>query len=368
MQKKINAALLSVFYKNGLEPIVHELHKQGITIYSTGGTQDFIEKLGIKVIPVESLTGFPSIFGGRVKTLHPLVFGGILAKRDDEQHVAEMKQFQIPEIDLVIVDLYPFEETVKNSTDEKAIIEKIDVGGPSMIRAAAKNFNDCTVVASKNDYPLLLEILSTQNGATTLLQRKQFAIKAFDVCTAYDNAISAYFNSIAIETPFNKEKKSLRYGENPHQKAVFYGNLNEPFKQLHGKELSYNNLADVDAACNLIAEFKDSKEIVFAIIKHSNVCGIASRETIKASWDAALAGDPESAFGGVLVTNGKIDTATATAINEIFFEVIIAPAFEDEALKILQSKKNRILLQQLAAKTGPSNENHFKWFINTRYR
>ena len=348
MQKKINAALLSVFYKNGLEPIVHELHKQGITIYSTGGTQDFIEKLGIKVIPVESLTGFPSIFGGRVKTLHPLVFGGILAKRDDEQHVAEMKQFQIPEIDLVIVDLYPFEETVKNSTDEKAIIEKIDVGGPSMIRAAAKNFNDCTVVASNNDYPLLPEILSTQNGATTLLQRKQFAIKAFDVCTAYDNAISAYFNSIAIETPFNKEKKSLRYGENPHQKAVFYGNLNEPFKQLHGKELSYNNLADVDAACNLIAEFRDSKEIVFAIIKHSNVCGVAGRATIKASWDAALAGDPESAFGGVLVTNGKIDTATATAINEIFFEVIIAPAYEDEALSILQSKKNRILLQQLA--------------------
>ena len=204
MQKKINAALLSVFYKNGLEPIVHELHKQGITIYSTGGTQDFIEKLGIKVIPVESLTGFPSIFGGRVKTLHPLVFGGILAKRDDEQHVAEMKQFQIPEIDLVIVDLYPFEETVKNSTDEKAIIEKIDVGGPSMIRAAAKNFNDCTVGAAQNDYPLLLEILYTQNGTTTRSQRKQFDIKAFDVCTAYDNAISAYFNSNNIETSINK--------------------------------------------------------------------------------------------------------------------------------------------------------------------
>lgn len=227
--KKINAALISVFYKDGLENIIHELNNQGSIIYSTGGTLEFIEKLGVKAIAVESLTGFPSILSGRVKTLHPLVFGGILGKRNDAKHIAEMKQYNIPEIDLVIVDLYPFEETVKSTTDENAIIEKIDVGGPSMIRAAAKNFNDTVVVASKNDYTLLVEILSSQNGATNLEQRKHFAVKAFDVCTAYDNAISSYFNGIAIDTPFNKEKKILRYGENPHQQAVFYGNLNELF-------------------------------------------------------------------------------------------------------------------------------------------
>ncbi|MGB3236326.1 MAG: bifunctional phosphoribosylaminoimidazolecarboxamide formyltransferase/IMP cyclohydrolase [Ferruginibacter sp.] len=348
MQKKINAALISVFYKDGLENIIHELNNQGSIIYSTGGTLEFIEKLGVKAIAVESLTGFPSILSGRVKTLHPLVFGGILGKRNDAKHIAEMKQYNIPEIDLVIVDLYPFEETVKSTTDENAIIEKIDVGGPSMIRAAAKNFNDTVVVASKNDYTLLVEILSSQNGATNLEQRKHFAVKAFDVCTAYDNAISSYFNGIAIDTPFNKEKKILRYGENPHQQAVFYGNLNELFLQLHGKELSYNNLADVDAALGLMAEFENGNETVFAIIKHSNVCGIAAKKTTKESWDAALAGDPESAFGGVLVTNSRLDKATAEAINEIFFEVIIAPSFDDAALKVLQSKKNRIILQLLA--------------------
>ena len=342
MKKKINSALISVFYKDGLENIINNLHKLGVTIYSTGGTQDFIEKLGVKCVPVESLTSYPSILGGRVKTLHPSVFGGILGKRNDEAHVAEMKEYNIPEMDLVIVDLYPFEETVKSTTDENLIIEKIDIGGPSMIRAAAKNHRDVVVVAAKNDYGLLEEILENQNGETTLDQRRMFAIKAFDVCTAYDNAISAYFNSIAIDTPFNKEKKLLRYGENPHQPATFFGNLNEIFSQLHGKELSYNNLVDVDAAVHLIKEFDNT---TFAIIKHTNVCGIAQADSLKAAWDKALAGDPESAFGGVLVCNQSVDIETATAINELFFEVLIAPSFNADALAKLQTKKNRILLQ-----------------------
>lgn len=343
MNKKIQSALISVFYKDGLEPIVKTLSDLGVTIYSTGGTQSFIEKLGIKVVPVEDLTSYPSILGGRVKTLHPLVFGGILGKRDDETHVAEMKQYKIPEIDLVIVDLYPFEETVASTTDEKAIIEKIDIGGPSMIRGAAKNHKDVVVVANKADYSLLNNILTEQKGETSLEQRRTFAIKAFDVCTAYDTAISNYFHGLSVLTPFNKEEKAMRYGENPHQKAAFFGNLNELFDQLNGKELSYNNLVDVDAAVQLIKEFTDT---TFAIIKHTNVCGVAQRATVKESWDAALAGDPESAFGGVLVCNGTIDKATADAINEIFFEVLIAPAYNEDALTVLKSKKNRILLQQ----------------------
>ncbi|MBC7868411.1 MAG: bifunctional phosphoribosylaminoimidazolecarboxamide formyltransferase/IMP cyclohydrolase [Gloeobacteraceae cyanobacterium ES-bin-316] len=364
MQKKIQSALISVFYKDGLEKIIAQLQKQGVSIYSTGGTQDFIEKLGVKCIPVESLTGYPSILGGRVKTLHPSVFGGILAKRNDDTHLKEMKEFNIPEMDLVIVDLYPFEETVKSTTDENLIIEKIDIGGPSMIRAAAKNHRDVVVVAAKNDYALLVNILEEQNGETSLEQRRMFAIKAFDVCTAYDTAISSYFNSIHIETPFHKEKNTLRYGENPHQPASFFGNLGEVFAQLNGKELSYNNLVDVDAAINLIKEFKTSavepgfqvfptgvpiaigmEGAVFAIIKHTNVCGMAAKASVKEAWDAALAGDPESAFGGVLICNKEIDIATATAINEIFFEVLIAPSFHEEALQILKSKKNRIVLQ-----------------------
>jgi phosphoribosylaminoimidazolecarboxamide formyltransferase/IMP cyclohydrolase len=342
MNKKIQSALISVFYKDGLEPIVKLLSELGITIYSTGGTQTFIEKLGIKVIPVENLTSYPSILGGRVKTLHPSVFGGILGKRDDATHLAEMKQYDIPEIDLVIVDLYPFEETVASTTDEKAIIEKIDIGGPSMIRGAAKNHKDVAVVANKADYTLLEKILSEQKGETTLEQRRMFAIKAFDVCTAYDTAISNYFHQLTITTPFNKEEKIMRYGENPHQKAAFFGNLNELFDQLNGKELSYNNLVDVDAAVQLINEFTDT---TFAIIKHTNVCGVAQRSTVKESWDAALAGDPESAFGGVLVCNATVDKTTADAINEIFFEVLIAPSFNEDTLTVLKSKKNRILLK-----------------------
>ena len=345
--KKIKAALISVFYKEGLGEIAETLHQQGVAIYSTGGTREFIEQFNIPCVPIESLTGFPSILGGRVKTLHPLVFGGILGKRNDEVHLQEMKQYEIPEFDLVIVDLYPFEETVKNfegniAEDESPIIEKIDIGGPSMIRAAAKNHQDVTVVASKNDYPLLQEILNNQQGQTTYEQRRFFAVKAFDVCSHYDNAISNYFNNASFITPFNKEKRILRYGENPHQSASFYGNLNEVFTQLNGKELSYNNLVDVDAAIQLIKEFDAT---TFAIIKHTNVCGIAQGVTLKAAWDKALAGDPESAFGGVLICNTAVDIETATAINELFFEVLIAPSFNDEAMTILKSKKNRILLQ-----------------------
>ncbi|MBS4064783.1 MAG: bifunctional phosphoribosylaminoimidazolecarboxamide formyltransferase/IMP cyclohydrolase [Chitinophagaceae bacterium] len=356
--KKIQSALISVFYKDGLDSLVQLLHQQGVTIYSTGGTQAFIEKLGVPVVPVEDLTSYPSILGGRVKTLHPSVFGGILGKRDDEQHLAEMKQFKIPEIDLVIVDLYPFEETVASTTDEKAIIEKIDIGGPSMIRAAAKNHKDVVVLAAKKEYAVLEEMLRVQNGETSYEQRRSFAIKAFDVCTAYDTAISNYFHQSAIETAFNKEEKILRYGENPHQTARFYGNLEELFTQLNGKELSYNNLVDVDAAMQLIREFTST---TFAIIKHTNVCGVAQRSAVKESWDAALAGDPESAFGGVLVCNGEIDKATADAINEIFFEVLIAPSFSEEALTILRSKKNRILLQLQAQ---PTAKDQFKSLLN----
>lgn len=350
MQKKIQSALISVFYKDGLAPLAQELQAQGITIYSTGGTQQFLEDAGIACVPVESLTTYPSILGGRVKTLHPVVFGGILGKRDDAQHIAEMLQYSIPEIDLVIVDLYPFEETLKNTTEEKLIIEKIDIGGPSMIRAAAKNHKDVTVIAAKDDYAVLQNILHEQAGSTTLEQRKAFAAKAFEVVMNYDIAISNYFNPSSTTFQTSSTKQVLRYGENPHQTATFYGDLKEVFTQLNGKELSYNNLVDVDAAIQLVKEFPNSPlgaggEFVFGIIKHTNVCGIALRDTVKNSWDAALAGDPESAFGGVLVSNGTIDKATAEAINEIFFEVLVAPAFDEDALTVLKSKRNRILLQ-----------------------
>jgi phosphoribosylaminoimidazolecarboxamide formyltransferase / IMP cyclohydrolase len=372
MEKKIKAALISVFYKDGLENIVQQLHNLGITIYSTGGTQKFIEDLKIPCVAVESLTTYPSILGGRVKTLHPAIFGGILGKRDDAQHIAEMQQYHIPEIDLVIVDLYPFEETVATTDNEALIIEKIDIGGPSMIRGAAKNHKDVVVVAAKKDYTLLEEILKEQKGVTTIEQRRMFAIKAFDVCTGYDLAISNYFNNTDFINPFNKQKTVLRYGENPHQQGIFYGNQDEIFDKLHGKELSYNNLVDVDAAIQIIAEFEEDasnnsplgdggRAIVFAIIKHTNVCGIAARSTVKEAWGAALAGDPESAFGGVLVCNGVIDKATAVAINEIFFEVLIAPAFDEDALDILKTKKNRILLVQ---KNSAATASQYKSVLN----
>lgn len=357
MQKKIQSALISVFYKDGLTPLAQQLHKAGVTIYSTGGTQQFLEDAGIPCVAVESLTTYPSILGGRVKTLHPVVFGGILGKRDDVQHIAEMKEYNIPDIDLVIVDLYPFEETLRNTTDEKLIIEKIDIGGPSMIRAAAKNHKDVTVIAAKDDYAVLLDILEKQDNTIAIEQRKSFAAKAFQVVMNYDIAINNYFNpdNTAIQT--TAAKQVLRYGENPHQQAVFYGDLTERFTQLNGKELSYNNLVDVDAAIQLIQEFNgDKSDAVFAIIKHTNVCGAAKRSTVKESWDAALAGDPESAFGGVLVCNQTIDKITAEAINEIFFEVLIAPDFDATALEVLKSKKNRILLSLHASTTIASNQ------------
>lgn len=345
MMKKISSALISVFYKDGLEPLVRALAAQDVTIYSTGGTQKFIEELGLKVVPVEQLTSYPSILGGRVKTLHPLVFGGILGRRANPVDKEEMQQYGIPELDLVIVDLYPFQETVASTSEEALIIEKIDIGGPSMIRGAAKNFSDVMVLASKDDYQPLLHILEKQNGETTLEQRKSFAAKAFSIVAEYDIAISNYFNPAhTFSTNKPVEKKDLRYGENPHQAAAFYGDLSQCFDQLNGKEISYNNLVDVDAAVELIGEF-DKQETVFAIIKHTNVCGVAARTTVFEAWKDALAGDPESAFGGVLVCNKTIDRATAEAINEIFFEVLLAPSFEEDALQLLKSKKNRILLQ-----------------------
>jgi phosphoribosylaminoimidazolecarboxamide formyltransferase/IMP cyclohydrolase len=351
MNKKISAVLISVFYKDGLETLVQTLHDQNVTIYSTGGTQQFIEALNIPCIPVESVTNYPSILGGRVKTLHPKIFGGILGRRNLEQDLQEMKEYEIPSIDLVIVDLYPFEEvlaaqmqkvsSIGGDLEEALIIEKIDIGGPSMIRAAAKNFSDLTVLASKEDYAVLENLLTVQNGETTLDQRKAFAAKAFKVVMDYDIAISNYFNT---------QTSHLRYGENPHQTASFTGKLNNIFTQLHGKELSYNNLVDVDAAVQLIqdASSNSSKgeepEMIFGIIKHTNVCGIASKTTLIDAWKNALAGDPESAFGGVLVTNGIINKEVAVAIHEIFFEVLIAKNFDVDALEILQQKKNRILL------------------------
>ncbi|PWT70297.1 MAG: bifunctional phosphoribosylaminoimidazolecarboxamide formyltransferase/IMP cyclohydrolase PurH [Bacteroidetes bacterium] len=360
MNKKIQSALISVFYKEGLEDIVRLLHSLDIQIYSTGGTQQFIEKLDVPCVPVESLTSYPSILGGRVKTLHPSVFGGILGRRDNETDLMEMKQFKIPEIDLVIVDLYPFEETVASTKEEKLIIEKIDIGGPSMIRAAAKNFKDLVVVASKSEYSLLGQMLKEQDGATTIEQRRRFAAKAFQVVAHYDIAIYNYFHpenewKVLNEAP----QHTLRYGENPHQKGLFYGDWNKIFNQLHGKEISYNNLVDIDAAIQLIREFKTTS---FAIIKHTNVCGIASRPSVADAWRDALAGDPESAFGGVLICNAAIDKATADAISEIFFEVLIAPSFEQDALKILQSKKNRILLQ--LAPNAPVAKSMYKSVLN----
>ncbi|ASZ10550.1 bifunctional phosphoribosylaminoimidazolecarboxamide formyltransferase/IMP cyclohydrolase [Chitinophaga pendula] len=349
MQKQIKSALISVFYKDNLEAIVKKLGEQGVTIYSTGGTQKFIEEQGVKCVAVEDLTAYPSILGGRVKTLHPKVFGGILARREQGQDLDQLQQYEIPEIDLVIVDLYPFEETVKTTSEEQAIIEKIDIGGVSLIRAAGKNHKDVVIVASKDQYADLEQVLISNNGATTLEERRAFAAKAFEVCAHYDVAIAQWFLRDGGSANFQVSKPQgqvMRYGENPHQRGVFYGDLSEIFEQLHGKELSYNNLVDVDAACQLIAEFK---ETTFAVIKHTNVCGIASRGTLKVAWEEALAGDKESAFGGVLVCNAQVDKETAASISEIFFEILIAPGFDEEALTILKGKKNRILLQQRKA-------------------
>ncbi len=364
MQKKIKSALISVYNKEGLQSIIPLFQKHNIIIYSTGGTQKFIEENGGKCIAVETLTGYPSILGGRVKTLHPVVFGGFLARRDVENDLKEMQQYNIPEIDLVMVDLYPFEETVKSTNDEAAIIEKIDIGGPSMIRAAAKNFNSVTVIADKNDYKALEKILSERNAETSLEERKDFARKAFDICSRYDIAISNYFNKTSFADPFGATKKILRYGENPHQAGSFIGNINEIFEQLHGKELSYNNLVDVDAALQLMNEFSEKPKnsfSTFAIIKHTNVCGTAQRENVSESFAAALAGDPESAFGGVLITNSPVDNKTAEALKDLFFEVLIAPSFDEDALLVLKAKKNRILLK---LKEFPKENQQTKTLLN----
>jgi phosphoribosylaminoimidazolecarboxamide formyltransferase/IMP cyclohydrolase len=349
MRKKIKSALVSVYYKDQLDSIVKELGRLGVQIYSTGGTQTFIESLGVSVTAVEDLTSYPSILGGRVKTLHPKVFGGILGRRDNSSDQQEMAQFGIPEIDLVIVDLYPFEETVAAGSSEEDIIEKIDIGGISLIRAAAKNYNDTIIVSSKNDYATLLQLLQEKGGESDLADRKQFAAKAFMTSSHYDTHIFNYFNREFNFEVFKKselESKVLRYGENPHQKGVFYGKLEEIFDVLNGKELSYNNLVDVDASINLVAEFS---EPTVAIIKHTNSCGLASRETICEAYKAAFACDTTSAFGGVIAVNRTIDVATANELNSLFFEVLTAPDYEEEALTILKSKKNRILLRQKVA-------------------
>lgn len=342
--KKIQSALLSVFSKDGLEPIVRELHKNEVTIYSTGGTETFIKNLGIPVVPVEDVTSFPSILGGRVKTLHPKIFGGILNRQNHEGDVQQMKEFDIPQIDLVIVDLYPFEKTVASGASEADIIEKIDIGGISLIRAAAKNFQDTVIVPSVNEYNLFLQMLVENNGSTTLAQRRLLATKAFHVSSHYDGAIFNYFNEADDALKISHaDGIELRYGENPHQKGHFFGEFDQLFEKLHGKELSYNNLLDVDAAVNLMNEFKGDQP-TFAILKHNNACGVAQRSTMKAAYLDALAGDPTSAFGGVLIANGTIDVATAEEINQLFCEVVIAPAYEAAAIEILKEKKNRIIL------------------------
>lgn len=345
--KKIKSALISVFYKDGLEPIVRKLHENDVRIYSTGGSKAFIEDLGIPVYTVEGLTGFPEILGGRVKTLHPKIFGGILNRRDNTTDQREINKFEIPEIDLVIVDLYPFEATVASGAEHQDIIEKIDIGGISLIRAAAKNFKDVLIVPTVELYADLLACLEENQCATTLANRQRFAMHAFAVSSHYDTHIHNYFASLSNEDTAlrisENRSHALRYGENPHQKGVFFGDLTAFFDQLHGKELSYNNLLDVDAAINLIRDFKNAAP-TFGILKHNNACGFASRATTKEAYEAALAADPVSAFGGILVTNATIDLATAELINDLFCEVVIAPAFDDAALELLKSKKNRILL------------------------
>ncbi len=347
--KKIKNALISVFHKDGLDQILSKLNQEGVSFYSTGGTQEFIESLGFPCNSVEGLTGYPSILGGRVKTLHPKVFGGILSRRENDSDHRQLAEYEIPEIDLVIVDLYPFRETVASGADEQSIIEKIDIGGISLIRAAAKNFKDVVIVASKEQYTPFFELLNENGVNTTLEDRKWFAKEAFAVSSGYDSAIFNYFDG-GEGSYFRQavdQAKILRYGENPHQKGFFYGNFEDAFEQLQGKEISYNNLLDIDAAVNLINEFD---EITFAILKHNNACGIASRPTVSEAWNDALAGDPVSAFGGVLITNGIIDKAAAEEINKIFFEVILAPDYDTDALEILMQKKNRIILIQKTIK------------------
>ncbi len=334
MKKKIKSALISVYKKEGLDNIVSELKRLGIVIYSTGGTLEYLNQKGIEATAVEELTKYPSILGGRVKTLHPKVFGGILARRDNENDKLQLAEYQIPEIDLIIVDLYPFKETLEAQKSEQEIIEKIDIGGISLIRAGAKNFSDVLIISSSIQYKELFQILNNNNGETTIETRKKFAGEAFTVSSEYDKEINSFFIG---------ESKILKYGENPHQKAKFIGDFDKIFEQIHGKEISYNNLLDIDAAIGIISEFN---ETTFAVLKHNNPCGLASRNTLLEAWKDALAGDPVSAFGGVIVTNKTVDDQTAEEINKIFFEVIIAPGYSEKALEFLKQKKNRIILIQ----------------------
>ena len=360
--KKIKSALLSVYYKDNLAPIVKVLAEHGVEIYSTGGTQKFIEELGVNVIPVEDLTSYPSIFGGRVKTLHPKIFGGILHRRELAEDREQASEFEIPEIDLVIVDLYPFEETVAAGEQEQDIIEKIDIGGISLIRAAAKNFKDVTIISSREQYGDLEQILKDKNCGTELSDRRNFAAKAFDISSHYDTAIFNYFNqkeNIANFKQSERKSEVLRYGENPHQEGVFYGDLENMFDQLNGKALSYNNLVDIDAAVNLIEEFKGEK--AFAILKHTNACGIATGISTQEAYLKAFAADTVSAFGGVLITNNNVDLEAAEELHKLFFEVLIAPSFSDQALNLLKAKKNRILLLQ---KVDLKGKKQFKSLLN----
>ena len=347
--KRIKTALVSVYHKDGLDAIIRRLAEEGVEFLSTGGTRHFIESLGYACHAVEDLTGYPSILGGRVKTLHPKVFGGILCRRELEEDRQQVTKYEIPEIDLVIVDLYPFEDTVASGADAQSIIEKIDIGGISLIRAAAKN--DVVIVASKAQYKPFLDIITEKGAVTTREERRWFAKEAFAVSSHYDSAIFGWFdgNDNSAFRYAAEQPKALRYGENPHQKGIFFGDFDQMFEQIHGKEISYNNLLDINAAVDLIDEFKG--ETTFAILKHNNACGLASRPVLVDAWRAALAGDPVSAFGGVLVTNAVVDRATAEEINNLFFEVIIAPGYDADALEILTQKKNRIILVRKEAET-----------------
>lgn len=349
MVKKIQSALISVYHKKNLDSIIKKLDELNVMLYSTGGTKTFIEELGVKVTAVEDLTSYPSILGGRVKTLHPKIFGGILTRRDHEKDKKHTEQYEIPEIDLVIVDLYPFKETVKSGANEQEIIEKIDIGGISLIRAAAKNFRDVVIISSSAQYEQFLEMLKANQGNTNLEERKDFAREAFNISSDYDTAIFKYFNS--ENSDYFKESitsfKTLRYGENPHQKGLFYGDIEDVVEQINGKEISYNNLLDIDAAIHLIDEFE---ETTVAVIKHNNACGIASRNTLFDAWKDALAGDPVSAFGGIIVSNRFIDKQTAEEIHKLFYEVLIAPGFDNDALEILTQNKKRIILKRKEVK------------------
>lgn len=359
--KKIESALISVYHKDNLEPLVKLLHENGVKLYSTGGTRKFIEDLNIPVIAVEDETQYPSIFGGRVKTLHPKVFGGILYRRSNESDLSEQKQYEIPSLDLVIVDLYPFEDTVASGASHEDIIEKIDIGGISLIRAAAKNFNDVVIISSREQYQSLYNILESNSGSTSLEDRKLYAAEAFDISSNYDTAIFNYFNQDSDLKRFKqsvRQSKVLRYGENPHQEGVFYGDLENLFDQLNGKELSYNNLVDVDSAVNLMSEFE---ETAFAILKHNNACGVALGDTVKDAYKRAFEADTLSAFGGVLITNKEVDKEAAEEMNSLFFEVLIAPSFSEDALEVLKVKKNRILLKQ---KEQLQNKKMFKTLLN----